>query len=282
MRRIVEGIVLRETETKEADKILTVLTKSEGKLTVIARGARRKNSRTAAAAELLAYSEMTLFQRGKWSILDEASTIELFSGVRQDIELLALGSYFADLSELLSQEDVPAPELLSLLLNALYALGTLRRDPEQVKAAFELRILTLSGFAPLLDRRLRRAGAGGAHAGRGAGRAALREMRPAGAGGAFHAAVRGVAAGHAPCGTLPTEKALCLFRFARRAAPHGRRGGGLCGGPAGAGLPHPGFLQIPAHPPGMNRRGAAFCGAARPPRFGQTGRRNRTQEIKKG
>lgn len=152
MRRIVEGIVLRETETKEADKILTVLTKSEGKLTVIARGARRKNSRTAAAAELLAYSEMTLFQRGKWSILDEASTIELFSGVRQDIELLALGSYFAELSELLSQEDVPAPELLSLLLNALYALGTLRRDPEQVKAAFELRILTLSGFAPLLDR----------------------------------------------------------------------------------------------------------------------------------
>ena len=113
MRRIVEGIVLRETETKEADKILTVLTKSEGKLTVIARGARRKNSRTAAAAELLAYSEMTLFQRGKWSILDEASTIELFSGVRQDIELLALGSYFAELSELLSQEDVPAPELLS-------------------------------------------------------------------------------------------------------------------------------------------------------------------------
>ena len=152
MRRIVEGIVLRETETKEADKILTVLTKSEGKLTVIARGARRKNSRTAAAAELLAYSEMTLFQRGKWSILDEASTIELFSGVRQDIELLALGSYFAELSELLSQEDVPTPELLSLLLNALYALGTLRRDPEQVKAAFELRILTLSGFAPLLGR----------------------------------------------------------------------------------------------------------------------------------
>ena len=42
MHRIVEGIVLRETETKETDKILTVLTRTEGKLAVVARGARRR------------------------------------------------------------------------------------------------------------------------------------------------------------------------------------------------------------------------------------------------
>ena len=63
MHRIVEGIVLRETDTKEADKILTVLTKSEGKISVIARGARRKNSRIAAASQLLVYSEMTRSSR---------------------------------------------------------------------------------------------------------------------------------------------------------------------------------------------------------------------------
>ena len=55
MHRIVEGIVLRETETKETDKILTVLTRTEGKLAVVARGARRR-SRIAAAAQLLVYS----------------------------------------------------------------------------------------------------------------------------------------------------------------------------------------------------------------------------------
>ncbi len=151
MHRVVEGIVLRETDTKETDKILTVLTRSEGKLSVIARGARRKNSRIAAAAQLLVCSEMTLFQKGNWSILDDASTIELFSGVRQDVELLALGSYFAEMTELLTEEDVPAPETLSLLLNALYALGTLHKDQTQVKAAFELRLLALSGFEPLLE-----------------------------------------------------------------------------------------------------------------------------------
>lgn len=151
MHRIVEGIVLRETDTKEADKILTVLTKSEGKISVIARGARRKNSRIAAASQLLVYSEMTLYEKGNWSILDEASTIELFRGVRQDIELLALGSYFAEMAELLAQEDIPAQDMLSLLLNALYALGTLKKEPALVKAAFEFRLLAMSGFEPLLD-----------------------------------------------------------------------------------------------------------------------------------
>ena len=55
------GLVLRETNYKEADKILTVLTQDEGKRTVKARGCRRRGSRLAAAAQLLVYSEMTLF-----------------------------------------------------------------------------------------------------------------------------------------------------------------------------------------------------------------------------
>ena len=151
MRRVVDGIVLRETETREADKILTVLTRTEGKIAVVARGARRKNSRIAAASQFLAYSEMTLFQKGNWSILDEASTIELFRPVRQDVVLLSLGSYFAELCELLAEEDVPAPEILPLLLNALYALGMLHKNQTQVKAAFELRLLSLGGFEPMLE-----------------------------------------------------------------------------------------------------------------------------------
>ena len=72
------GLVLRETDTRDADKILTVLTPGRGKLAVIARGARRKGSRVAAACQLLAYSEMTLYERGQWTMLDAADTIELF------------------------------------------------------------------------------------------------------------------------------------------------------------------------------------------------------------
>ena len=147
---VTSGIVLRETETKETDKILTVLTADLGKIGVIARGARRKNSRIAAASQLLAYSELTLYKRGNWYMLDEASTQELFDGVRQDFVLLSLASYFAELTESLTDEG-EAREELPLLLNALYALGTLKKEPAQVKAAFELRLLALSGFEPLAD-----------------------------------------------------------------------------------------------------------------------------------
>lgn len=61
---------------------------------------------------------------------------------------LSLGTYFAQVSEVLSQEDMPNPELQSLLLNCLYALSRLGLSESQVKAVFELRAACLSGYTP--------------------------------------------------------------------------------------------------------------------------------------
>jgi len=149
-RIVTRGLVLRETQSKEADKILTVLTAERGKLAVIARGARRRNSRIAAASQLLAFSELVVYERRNWFLLDEASTITLWDNVRRDVLLLSLASYFAELAEAVTGEDVPAKETLSLLLNALYALDTLDKPPALVKAAFELKLLALSGYEPLV------------------------------------------------------------------------------------------------------------------------------------
>ena len=148
---VTRGIVLRETETKEADKILTVLTREEGKISVIARGARRKGCRFTAAAQTLAYSEWTLYRRGDWYYVNEGSTLELFCGLRNDLELLALGFYFAELAEAVTSEGEPAAELLPHLLNGLYALGTLHKPPRLVKAVFEWKLLCLAGYEPLVD-----------------------------------------------------------------------------------------------------------------------------------
>ena len=116
------GVVLRVTDTKETDRILTVLTADRGKIPLIARGARRKNSRLAASCQLPAYSELTLYKRGSWYMLDEASPLELFDALGRDIVLLSLASWFCELTEAVCAEETPAPEMLSLLLNALYAL----------------------------------------------------------------------------------------------------------------------------------------------------------------
>ena len=149
-RTVVKGIVLRAVDTKESDKILTVLT-SGGKLPVVAKGARSRKSRVTACTQLLAYSELTLSESHGWQYLSEGNTIELFEGVRRDIELLSLASYFAELTEAAALEDVESGAILSLLLNALYALGELKKDPALVKAAFELKLMSLIGFEPLAD-----------------------------------------------------------------------------------------------------------------------------------
>lgn len=145
------GLVLRETETKEADKILTVLTPELGRISVIAKGARSRRSRYTAACQLLAYDELTLSRRGEWYYLTAASTLELFDGVRQDIGKLALAAYFAELTEAVCQDAMAAAEIMPLLLNALYALGTLGKEPLLVKTAFQWRLLMAAGFAPLTE-----------------------------------------------------------------------------------------------------------------------------------
>lgn len=148
MFKTTNALILREVKYKEADKILTVLTPEDGKLTVRARGALRKGCRYAAACQALCYSEMTLFgNRGRWSV-NEAQTVEQFLPLRGDLALLALGSYFAEALEAVSDEDSPNPEMLQLGLNSLYALSRALYTPEHIKSAFELRLMCLAGFEP--------------------------------------------------------------------------------------------------------------------------------------
>lgn len=148
---VIRGLVLRETETKESDKILTLLTAERGKLSVIARGARRKNCKFSASAQSLAWSEWTLYQRGQWYYAIEGATLALFDGLRNDLEAMALGFYFAELTEAVTAEEVPAEELLRHILNGLYALASLHKPPALAKAAFELKLLCLAGYEPLAD-----------------------------------------------------------------------------------------------------------------------------------
>ena len=146
----VQAVVLRVTDYNDRDALLTLLTRNYGKLTAKARGLRRKNSPLIAPCQLLAYGEFTLFEsRGQYTI-NEAHSLELFSGLRRELTRLALGSYFAQVTELISQEDLPNPELQSLLLNCLHGLASMGLPEAQIKAVFELRCACLAGYTPEL------------------------------------------------------------------------------------------------------------------------------------
>ena len=148
MHMTVQALVLRVTPYKETDAILTLLSNSVGKMTVKVRGLRRRNSPMVAACQLLAFAEFVLFENKGMYTVNETQTIELFPQLRKDIQKLALGSYFAQVADVIAQEDDPNPELLSLTLNCLYAISKLDLAECRVKAVFELRCACLAGYYP--------------------------------------------------------------------------------------------------------------------------------------
>lgn len=151
MHLTTKALVLREVNYKEADKILTALTADEGKMTVSARGVRRKSGATAAACQQLCWGEFTLYEyQGRWAV-KEAAAERRFEGVRGDLEKLALASYFAEVTETLAEEGQPEPKLLSLTLNSLHALDKLSLPLTQVKTAFEWKAMALAGYEPMTD-----------------------------------------------------------------------------------------------------------------------------------
>lgn len=143
-----QALVLRVTDYNDRDALLTLLTPNHGKLTVKARGLRRKNSPLIAPCQLLAFGEYTLFEYKGMYTVNEAASLELFQSLRRDLCKLSLGTYFAQAAEVISQEDLPNPELLSLVLNCLYALARLDALENKVKAVFELRAACLAGYMP--------------------------------------------------------------------------------------------------------------------------------------
>ena len=138
----IQGLVLRVVNYNDTDALLTVLSGNYGKLTIKARGLRRKNSPLVAPCQLLSFGEFTLFEyRGMYTI-NEAHSIELFTALRKDLAKLTLGTYFAQVAEVLSQEDLPHPDLLSLVLKCLYGLSKMNEPEDKIKS-----VVSLKGFS---------------------------------------------------------------------------------------------------------------------------------------
>lgn len=147
-----KGLVIREVQTSEADKLLTLLTPERGKVTVSGKGVSSLKSRHMAACQLFSYSDFILKKTRKYFYIAESETIECFFGIRYDIERLALATYICEVVDYLALEEVADDDLLRLTLNTLYALSE-KKDLslDVVKASFEIRAAAVSGFAPDLS-----------------------------------------------------------------------------------------------------------------------------------
>lgn len=144
----VNGIVIKEVNTDDADKVVTLFTKSHGKIQAFAKGARRTRSALSASCQSLCYSSFVLF-KGKDSYnISSSEVIESFYDLRNDIELLTYAAHITEVANDIVQEEQPSARLLQLYLNTLHLLNKKFKNPLLLVRVFELRAMTLIGYGP--------------------------------------------------------------------------------------------------------------------------------------
>lgn len=150
MRTNTDGLILKEQNIGEKDKLVTVLTRHNGLVRAFVRGAKSFKNRKNSATGMFCYSKISLYKSRDSYIIDEAEPIETFFGLREDLEMISLAQYFSELVISLVQEEEPAEEYLRLVLNSLHFLSKGTMPIEQVKAITELRLMCIAGFMPNL------------------------------------------------------------------------------------------------------------------------------------
>lgn len=148
MKISTDGLILREQNIGEQNRLVTVLTRSHGVVRAFVRGCRSLKSPKGSATRLLCYSRLVIFIGRDTYTIDEAQSEEMFIPLRQDVVKMSLAQYFCELAIHYVPENLPAGDYLRLLLNALYLLSHDKRPTGLIKAAVELRMLTLGGYMP--------------------------------------------------------------------------------------------------------------------------------------
>ena len=148
---ITQGIVLRRTDWREHDRILTLLTPRHGRIDVLSRGCRRPKSPLMPASELFVNGEYTLFQNHEHYTLTGCSLEDTFYPLRMDPYRLTCASYMAALCAEGAQPGQEAVSLYALLLRSLYHLAYDQdKDALGVTTCFLLQFADACGYRPRL------------------------------------------------------------------------------------------------------------------------------------
>ncbi|HSW48252.1 MAG TPA: DNA repair protein RecO [Candidatus Saccharimonadales bacterium] len=150
-----EGIIIKRRNYKDADRILTVLTKTHGKIYVKATGVRKITSRRAGHIEPLNHSILSLYQGNAFPVLTEATTINSFSDLKNDLNNIGLALHLCELVDGLCPENQENWQVFDLLkgtldklcLKPVYASGQLAAASGTLINDFETRLLSILGYS---------------------------------------------------------------------------------------------------------------------------------------
>lgn len=144
----VEAIVLRSRSMREADRVLTLYSRQMGKIKAVAHGINKPASRKRGAAQPFCYSRFMLRRGRDIDSVSQCEGIEMFPGLRSNLDTLAHASYFCELTDAFTEEGEPSEKIFRLLLTGLSRLGY--GDDFLLSRAFEIKLVSMLGYEPVI------------------------------------------------------------------------------------------------------------------------------------
>ena len=144
-----EALTLKYTPIGEADLLVTLFSREEGKLRATAKGARKAASKLVGHLEPLTLTRLSLSRGRNLDVISQAQTLANFTPLKSDLTALSKGLYVAELVDGFGSEASPNEPLLQLALDTLTALSA---DPASNLPLlyFQLHLLGVSGLLPEL------------------------------------------------------------------------------------------------------------------------------------
>ncbi|WP_297634672.1 DNA repair protein RecO [uncultured Clostridium sp.] len=145
------GVIIKAIDYKEHDKLIWIYTEEFGKITAIAKGAKKSKSKLFSVTSPLCYSDYMLFKGKNLFNLQEGRIINSFKGLMNNLDKLTYASYLCELVDIALEEGDSNKNLYIEFVKTLYLLDTDAIDYELLVRSFELKILKATGYGINLE-----------------------------------------------------------------------------------------------------------------------------------
>ena len=146
-----QGIVLKSVTYKENDLILTIFSRKLGKISAIARGAKKSKSSLLSSSQIFAYSNFTLKREGNMYRVTQSEIIKSFYNLSYNFDAFSYVTYILKLIDNFMIDNQPNNRLFVLLAQSLYLFSEENIDMQYVTLCFELKFLDYIGFRPIVN-----------------------------------------------------------------------------------------------------------------------------------
>lgn len=146
-----KGIIISESNLGDFDKMLTMLTPGQGKISCIAKGARRPKSSLLAGTQFLCFGEYIMYKGAETYSINSCETIEMFYNIRIDLDKLQYAVNITKIIQDVTGENENCYKILQLYLNTLYMISESEKNPNFIISIFKLKLLCYLGLRPKIE-----------------------------------------------------------------------------------------------------------------------------------